>query len=285
MKKIETIRQKACAIQSHHPITKLALSLWVFAFLVPITTSALTAQTNNNPQNWQSPQVTQPQAQQNQSSSQGHIVPEPQKQQNPVGAGNGWQTEITKKNPNQPIDMDNETAEFVQKVSDYFNFITNLKGRFIQTNPENQQTYGTFYVQRPGKLRFDYAPPSKLRIISDGEFLSIEDPDVGSMERYPLESTPFKLLLAERVDLLNEAKILDISRGQDVAIITVSDKEDDSSGRLRLFFSIPELELKQWVITDPQGLDTRIQVSELVLDEQFSPDLFELGQEKVFESQ
>lgn len=225
----------------------------------------------------------------NAAHAQNQTQPAPQsKPQTPVGGaplGSGWQAEVKETHPNKPVDMDNETADFVQQISDYFNIITDLKGTFIQINPENNLSKGKFYVKRPGRLRFDYAPPSKLRIVSDGRFLSIEDHDIGSMERYPLESTPFKLLLNEKVDLLKDAKILNFSKNEELVIITVSDKEDDSSGQLKLLFSFPELELREWVITDPQGLDTRIQVSNLSTEEVLKPEFFKLGEEKIFESQ
>ncbi len=198
---------------------------------------------------------------------------------NPVGGGSGWNAEVTKGDTPGPKDMDDETKAFVQSVSDYFNAINFMEGRFVQTNPDNQKANGRFYVNRPGKLRFDYAPPSKLRIVSDGRWLSIEDHDIKTFDRYPLSSTPFKLLLAEKVDFLKDAKIVDISRSDTVAIISVADKDDDSSGQLKLFFSIPELQLVQWVITDPQGLDTSIEISEMVLDQKKADKFFDVADE------
>lgn len=203
---------------------------------------------------------------------------------NPIGGGSGWNAEVTKgEKGDHPVNMDDETQAFVQSISDYFNGVKHMQGRFLQTNPDNQQAYGNFYVKRPGKLRFDYAPPSKLRIVADGNLLSIEDHDLKTFDRYPLESTPFRLLLAEKVDLLKDSKVVDISRGEGVAIISVADKEDDSSGQLKLFFAVPELELKQWIITDPQGLDTRIEISEMVLDQDKDDKFFEITDESKFQ--
>ena len=197
---------------------------------------------------------------------------------NPVGAGSGWNAEVkTGDDTGRPIDMDDETVAFVQSISDYFNAIKHMQGLFKQTNPDNQATNGRFYVKRPGRLRFDYAAPSKLRIVADGKWLSIEDHDIKTVDRYPLESTPFRLLLAANVDLLKDSKIVDISRGDDVAIISVSDKADDSSGQLKLFFTIPELQLTQWIITDPQGLDTRIEISKLKFDEKKDNKFFDVA--------
>ena len=91
--------------------------------------------------------------------------------------------------------------EVVNKVNAYFNNLTDLQGVFIQTDPDSKQRHGKFFFQRPGKARFDYAPPSGLRIISDGRNLVIEDHAVNTSERYPLDVTPFKLLLSDKVDL------------------------------------------------------------------------------------
>ena len=63
----------------------------------------------------------------------------------------------------------------VHRINAYFNNITNLQGNFEQIDSNNKRTTGRFYVQRPGKLRFDYAPPSTLRLVADGHFLAIED--------------------------------------------------------------------------------------------------------------
>ncbi len=199
---------------------------------------------------------------------------------NPVGAGSGWNAEITTgEQSNRPTDMDDETLAFVQSISDYFNAITNMHGIFHQVDSSNQKTRGRFYIKRPGRLRFNYASPSTLRIIADGKWLAIEDHDLKTQDLYPLESTPFRLLLAEKVDLLKEARIVDISRGEEVAIISLSDKTDENSGQLKLFFTIPELKLTQWVITDPNGLDTRIEISELNFEKNLEDKYFKVSEE------
>lgn len=197
------------------------------------------------------------------------------------GAGAGWTTNIapTEKQPlpddrAQALPLTDEQLALIQRISDYFNSIEHLEGRFTQINPNNDLTRGKFYLQRPGRLRFDYAPPSRLRIVADGRYLSIEDHDLKTVDQYPLEATPFQLLLGENVDLLRDAAIIDFSRSQDIASLTLEDKKDGSRGRLQLFFTLPELEIKEWVITDPQGLDTRIQLDGLVLGKIIDKEFF-----------
>lgn len=180
--------------------------------------------------------------------------------------GDTWSTEVSPGAPGAPAapgetTLSNEQNSLVQRVSAYFNEIEHLQGTFVQISPNNETTAGKFYVRRPGRLRFDYASPSKLRIVADGRYLSIEDHDLKTVDQYPLESTPFGLLLNEDVNLTRDANIIDISQSADIASLTVEDKSDGSRGRLQLFFTLPEIELKEWVVTDPQGLDTRIQLA------------------------
>ncbi len=197
---------------------------------------------------------------------------------NPVGAGGAWNAEVKKTEPgteNAGFTLTEETRKVVQTISDYFNTMTDLRGDFGQINSDNKTARGRFYLKRPGKLRFDYAAPSKLRIVADGEWLSVEDHDLKTSEQYPLESTPFRLLMTEKVDLLKDAKIIDITVGEKIVVMTVTDKEDDSSGQLKLFFSYPEISLQQWVITDPQGQETKIELANHVLNEKQDEKFFE----------
>ncbi|MGI9385298.1 MAG: LolA family protein [Methyloligellaceae bacterium] len=217
-------------------------------------------------------------------AAENQTPPEQQQQQqqtNPAGGGANWSTEVqpsqTPATPETPAASENsensetpaeqfdpEAVAQIGKINAYFNNITHLEGRFTQIDPNNDRTNGRFYVHRPGKLRFDYAPPSKMRIVSDGQYLTIEDHDLNTVDKFPLDSTPFKLLLAQDVDLLRDARIVTFKTVEGLIMLTLEDKAGDSPGQLQLFFGSPEIELKQWVITDPQGLNTQIQVADLV---------------------
>lgn len=200
----------------------------------------------------------------------------------PGGAGTKWQTEVTAGTPEKAAGLSAEDIDFVRQVSGYFNRITDLQGTFVQTSSANEHTKGKFFVKRPGRLRFDYSAPSRMRIVSDGEWLTIEDADDPSnVQRFSLSSTPFRMLLRKDVDLMRDSNILDISRGEDIVILTVIDKNDDSSGRIKLFFAVPNLELKEWIITDPQGLDTRVQIANLEWDKTIDPEFFKPSEFKI----
>ena len=209
-------------------------------------------------------------------------TPQQSETQPATGAAGGWSSSVTTEAETDEAraqELDAETIESVNQVSAYFNDITHLQGRFVQTDANNKQTKGKFYVHRPGRLRFEYAKPSLLRIISDGKYLSIEDHDLKTVDKYPLESTPFRMLLSDEVDLIRDARIVGFRADNGVIAVTVEDKSGESPGKLQLFFDAPkvkgEIVLKEWIITDPQGLDTRIQVANLVTGEEVSADLFD----------
>jgi outer membrane lipoprotein-sorting protein len=204
-----------------------------------------------------------------------------------AGAAGGWSSSVTAEpetaDPGtadaEGQNLDAKSIESINQVSAYFNDITHLQGRFVQTDAANKQTKGKFYVHRPGRLRFEYAKPSLLRIISDGKYLSIEDHDLKTVDKYPLDSTPFRMLLSEEVNLIRDARIVGFSKNNGTIMVTIEDKSGESPGKLQLFFNAPEasgkIELKEWVITDPQGLDTRIQLANLVTGEEVPANLFD----------
>ena len=200
--------------------------------------------------------------------------------------GSAWQAEVTPAEPsNGNAELPTDQKELLQKINAYMQKFNDLEGRFIQTNPDNAVQKGKFYVLRPGRMRFDYARPSRLRIVSDGQYLSIEDHDLKTVNKYPLESTPFRMLLTENVDLQRDARILSLASSDNSATIKLSDRSGQSAGQIQLYFSLPEIELKEWVITDAQGLHTRIEISNLNYDKKLGKKLFaasRVGLEGIF---
>ncbi len=188
--------------------------------------------------------------------------------------GSAWQAEVTPAEPGGVSNLPADKHELLEKINTYMQNFNDLEGQFLQTNPDNGVQKGKFYVLRPGRMRFDYNRPSRMRIVSDGQYLSIEDHDLKTVNKYPLESTPFRMLLTKTVDLQKDARILSISSSDTSASITLADKTGQSAGQIQLFFSLPKVELKEWVITDAQGLHTRIEISNLTFDKKLGNKLF-----------
>ena len=191
----------------------------------------------------------------------------------PGDEGAGWDAAVQANLPTPLIGVEQVLA--VERINAYFNAVTNLQGNFEQLDSSNKRTSGRFYVQRPGKLRFDYAPPSALRIVADGHYLAIEDSDLKTVEKYPLKSTPFRLLLKEAVDLGRDARIIGVEAEEGTLAIALEDKSGEASGQIKLsFHTEPELQLKQWTITDAQGLTTRVEITDVVTGRKVATDFF-----------
>ena len=183
---------------------------------------------------------------------------------NPVGAGGTWTQSVNKDAAIKGEEFDKKQIELIQKVTGYFNQMTEIKGGFVQTSADNKRLRGKFYVKQPGRFRFDYSPPSRVVILSDGQYMAIQDFDMKTDDRVELSQTPFRLLLRKDVDLLRDAQILEVKEVDDIIVLALQDRNPDNPGRIKLFLAKkPNLELKEWITTDSQGLDTRVELTEV----------------------
>ncbi len=196
---------------------------------------------------------------------------------NPAGSPT-WDAKVAAdKADTTGVTLDAKQTDMVKRVSGYFNELNGLKGAFVQTGADKKRMRGKFFVKRPGRFRFDYSLPSKQIIVSDGQYLAIQDLDLNNEDRVALDQTPFRLLLRKDVDLLRDARIIEAQEAEDLMIVAIQDKDPDAPGRIKLFMTTkPGLELKEWVTTDAQGLDTRVEVSELVKSEDLDANLFKI---------
>ena len=169
----------------------------------------------------------------------------------------------------QLLSPEDETT--ISEVSTYLNSFVHLEGNFTQVGPTGEVAEGRFYMRRPGRVRFDYAPPSKLLVVADGFWIGIIDRKLETTDRYPIGSTPYWALLKENVDLSKDARILSVEREPGIILVTFDDPSGEAAGEITLVFekieeddTEPRLELRQWLITDAQGLTTSVSLADLV---------------------
>jgi outer membrane lipoprotein-sorting protein len=194
---------------------------------------------------------------------------------NPVGAGGTWSGTVKREAAITGEEFNKTQMELIGKVTAYFNQMSEIKGLFVQTSADNKRLRGKFYVKRPGRFRFDYNLPSRLVILSDGQYMAIQDLDMKTDDRVELDRTPFRVLLRKDVDLLRDAQILEVQEVDDVIVLALQDRNTDNPGRIKLFLAKKSgLELKEWITTDAQGLDTRVELTEVNKAEGLDPGLF-----------
>jgi outer membrane lipoprotein-sorting protein len=163
----------------------------------------------------------------------------------------------------------------VDRVSQYLTSVQTLTGTFVQVGPDGGRVRGTFYIQKPGKVRFEYDPPTPIDIIADGKSVVVRDRKLATQDLYPLSQTPLRFLLADRIDLLKDTTVVGV-KSDDVFVTVVIEERQPIVGTSRLMMMVgaKDYQLKQWTVTDPQGYDTTVAVSNLDTKARMNPDMF-----------
>jgi outer membrane lipoprotein-sorting protein len=165
----------------------------------------------------------------------------------------------------------------VDKVSAYLSSVQVLSGAFNQVSPDGRLAKGQFYILKPGKVRFEYDAPSPIEIVADGSSVVVRDRKLATQDVYPLSQTPLRFLLSDRIDLLKETNVVSVSADEQFVTVVIEEKQAlIGTSRLMMMFGAKDLQLKQWVVTDPQGFDTTIAVSNLDSKSRPDPTLFKI---------
>jgi outer membrane lipoprotein-sorting protein len=162
----------------------------------------------------------------------------------------------------------------VARVEAYFNAFTTLSAQFSQIAPDGQVAEGDFYLRRPGRLRFEYAPPVPLLIVADGFRLILYDHELGQVNAWPVAATPLGPLVARTVDFINSGHAYAVETEPGILRLTLVDPDRPDDGSITLVFRDDPLELRHWEVTDPQGLVTVVVLTGMRIDPELAPELF-----------
>jgi outer membrane lipoprotein-sorting protein len=163
------------------------------------------------------------------------------------------------------------------RVSSYLSSLQTLVGNFVQVGPDGSKTKGDFYIQKPGKVRFEYDAPSPIAIIADGSSLAVRDRKLATQDIYPLSQTPLRFLLSDRIDLLKDTNVVNVTADDVFISVTIEEKQAlIGTSRLMLMVGAKDGQLKQWTVTDPQGYDTTVAVYNLDSSKKVDPGLFKI---------
>lgn len=176
-----------------------------------------------------------------------------------------------------------EDLASAQKIADHFSNVRTMAGEFVQFGPQGQQTAGNFYLERPGKIRFNYEPPSAYQVVSDGKSIVIYNTKLHTNDLYSLSATPLKLLLADRIDLSGSG-VSEVRQDEDLTTIVMSDKSVFGNARITMMFDPESYELRQWTVTDAQGKDTTVMIFNVQSGVNLDPSLFEIDYAKIAEN-
>ncbi|WP_296427153.1 outer membrane lipoprotein carrier protein LolA [Yoonia sp.] len=151
------------------------------------------------------------------------------------------------------------------QISQYLNQMQTAQGGFTQINPDGTIATGQVFIKRPGRIRFEYAPPERSMVIAGGGQLAIFDPRSNTgPDRYPLNQTPLNIILQRDVDFERARMVTGRTSDGTTTTVTAQDPDHPEYGNIQLVFTANPIELRQWIVTDDLGTATTIILNDLV---------------------
>jgi len=166
-----------------------------------------------------------------------------------------------------------------QKIADHFSSQRTMTGDFVQIGPRGERAEGTFYMERPGKIRFAYKTKSKISIIADGKSLVINNKQLDTWDMYQLKQTPLKLILDDKMTI-KPGQLLDYRMEGDTITLTLSDKTM-AGEQIQMVFGAQDYELRQWVMVDKQKLETTVILSNIRSGVRFADGMFKIDYQRI----
>ncbi len=150
------------------------------------------------------------------------------------------------------------------EVSAYLNQLQTAQGGFTQINPDGTISTGTVYIRRPGRIRFEYAPPEAALVVAGGGQVAIFDPRSNTgPDIYPLNQTPLNIMLQRNVDLTRARMVTGHTSDGTTTTITAQDPANPQYGNIQMVFTANPVELRQWIVTDSAGEQTTVILNDL----------------------
>lgn len=194
-----------------------------------------------------------------------------------IEAADSIETEIIEKVIPEPPTL--PASEILRLATDSLVNTVTAKGRFVQFDAYGDRAEGNFYLRRPGRLRLEYGPPTNMLIVSDGDTVAIEEPEVDAFTRAPLSQTPLKMFLSRDIDLTTDKNVVDVRTFADSHLIAFEDRsaafdENPVEGQLILQFDRETFALEGWITLDGTGSETRVSLLDTETNVKIKPRLF-----------
>lgn len=164
-------------------------------------------------------------------------------------------------------------AEDIQQAEAYFKELKTVQADFIQTAHNGSRLSGTFYLNRPGKLRFEYNEVDDF-IVADGVFIYFYDSEMGEQTNAPIGQTLADFLLRKDLKLSGDLVVKKIENDGTYKAFTVAQSDDEGAGIVKLFFDQEPFALRKWQVTDAAGLTTEVLLRNMERDVDLPAKLF-----------
>lgn len=172
------------------------------------------------------------------------------------------------------VSLSADQKRSLQKINAFMNSYQSLKSDFTQISSKGQTAQGTLLISKPGKLRFEYAPPNPMLIVSDGKWLTIKNRVKEKGDQFPLSATPLRLVVSPQVDLAAETDVIGFESKDGITSISLADRKSSLGGYIVLVFDEQRNQLQQWIIVDGKDRRTTVQLANIETGGRFDPKLF-----------
>jgi outer membrane lipoprotein-sorting protein len=176
--------------------------------------------------------------------------------------------------PVRHIELSDADRADLDRVSVYLNSLHTMQGEFVQIGPNGEMDQGKFYLSKPGRLRFEYQPPSPMLVVADGRTLAVTNAKLKTQDRIPLSATPLDLILGDEIDWRRDNAIMRVVHQPGALIVEARTSRNRTKPNISITFSDPQLELRQWTIIDDQGLPTTVALRALTANPVLNDSLF-----------
>jgi outer membrane lipoprotein-sorting protein len=163
----------------------------------------------------------------------------------------------------------------IARIQAYLNGLHTLKAHFIQVAPNGAISRGTAWLQRPGRMRFQYDPPSPLLLVAGHGLVVFHDASLDQTSNIPLGMTPLGILLSDTISLSGNVTVTGLNNLPGEIELTLVRSARPTEGSLTLVFTDNPLTLRQWTVTDAQGQRTTVTLADIELGGKFDQSLFE----------
>jgi len=168
--------------------------------------------------------------------------------------------------------------ESINRLNTYLTELRSATATFLQENADGTSITGTFYLKKPGRMRFEYNAPSDSLVVADGRTLAIFDAKSNvSPQRYPQRRTPLSLLSEDNIDVTSSVFVRRIEERNGRAFVTMFDPEKPRNGQMVMIFETNPMQLVEWVLTDKSGLETHVYLDSLQTGIELRSRLFNIG--------
>jgi outer membrane lipoprotein-sorting protein len=175
--------------------------------------------------------------------------------------------------PPQPVPLTPQDRADLQRIAAYLNGITTMYARFEQYSSNGSTASGAMWMERPGRMRFEYNPPSPILLIADRFYVYYIDKKLLETQKIGLQATPAWLLLRDPITF-EDLIVTGFARSPNLLRVTVVEKTHPDRGSLTMDFSEEPIALRQWTIVDAQRRRTTVELSGEQFGMALDPKLF-----------